>query len=240
MRTRIHHKKSLLILLCAIVSQFAYHQTTKAQPETGAVLRGGIDVLDYATTKNSGSFAKELGYTFGYLRDVGLATNPENPWAVLLGIELNYAHSVTYRSSAVHQYIDFVGTHQDVFDEKYDFSSIELGLSIEPCRTIGKDMVIGYYVGGSVGLGLESFANRRLSSVIIDTKITDPTGGEGPYGKSSSFIFPIGIYAGLNYSYKRLMVDLRYKFIPDVNDDNNSWVQINVGNVYFQIGIVLF
>jgi hypothetical protein len=237
MLTYIQHLKNSLTLLCFVVSQFAFLQTTQAQPEVKNVLRGGIELLDYTTTK-SGSFTKEPGYTFGYLTGVRLATDPNNPWAVLLGIELDYAKIVSYRLNVVSQYLLLDGIHRDIYDEKYSASLIEFGLSVDFRRSINEDMTIGYYLGSSFFVGVENIPRNILSQTLIDTTNKGDFNNEPPYTlDEGNFVGYVSGFAGLSFFYKRLMVDLRYRFTALGDQEGAS---IPIQNIYFQVGIVLF
>lgn len=198
------------------------------QPQVNNVIKYGIDFGDYLSTHN-GSFPKEPEYTFGFLTGIKLYGKSNN--ALLLGIELDYTRSITYSLNVESQYSNAIGTYGDINDEKYIVSFLELGLSLEPCVSIDKDLTLGYYIGGLIGLGTQNVATNRLSHTLISSTTSDNY-PEGPSG----FTSPISIDTGLNCYYKRLMIDFRYRFF---SIDIEQEVPTNVNNVYFQIGLVL-
>jgi hypothetical protein len=235
----IKAKLQIITLLFLCVGQIAYHQKAQAQPEVQNVFRIGMEFADFARSE-SGSFPKQRGMTVGYLTGIRLQHDSSN--AILLGIEFNYASMYAYRTHLLTKYGTYTGTYQDTYDESHALNHLELGLSFEPCTSINKDMTIGFYVGGSIGAGFEGIQTHIVSHVLLDSTHWS---GSGPEPATGDFFTPISFQSGVNYYYKRLMADLRYKLIfrrPLKDSMTGGSIKENdpTSNVYFQIGFVLF
>jgi len=219
-------KKTVITFACILISFTAHCQE---QPQVNNVIRYGIEFGNYLSAR-SGSFTKSPGYTFGFL--TGIKIDGESNHAFLLGIELNYTKAIEYNLNKQREYTNILGTYRDIYDEKNTLSSVELGLSIGPYFSINKDMVLGFYGGSSIGFGNESQIIDILSHSLIDSA----TSTNYPEG-SNGFVVPVSFDAGVNYSYKRLLIDLQYRFTSSSASQGES---ISFNEVNLQIGIVLF
>lgn len=224
--------KISIVLLFVMIVHLAFPEKGQAQPEVKNVLSFGYEVFDISGN-GTGSFSKQRGFIVGFL--TGIRLDHDSSSAYLLGIELNYVQMFAFRTNVAREYVH-MGTYHDTYDEKHDLHFLELGLSIERRISLNEDMMIGPYLGGGIGIGVNNFKTHELSH----ERITSPAGyhaPESPYEKDTGFIVPISINLGLRYFYKRLMLDLRYKNIPLSNSDNEN---ISQANLFLQIGIILF
>jgi hypothetical protein len=222
-----------IVILNILVSLTLHSQISQVQPEGNTVLKYGIEVGNFLST-GSGSFTKQPGSTFGLQTGMRIYSEANN--AILLGIELNYTNMFGYQTGKAHNEWSGEYLYANLYDEKYNLSGIDLGLSLEPCVSLNKDETVGFYAGASVGFGGLNLETHRLSHTLIDsTKY--PIYDEGAYSEYGTFYLPVSFDVGVNYCYKRLMIDLRYKY---TGIDNQGDLLGSFNNIYLQVGIILF
>jgi hypothetical protein len=222
-----------IILLSIFISLTLHGQTSQVQPEGNTILRYGIDA-GYFLSTGSGSFTKQPGSTFGLLTGMRIYSEANN--AILLGLELNYTRMFGYQTGITHNEWSGEYLYANVYDEKYDLSGIDLGVSLEPCVSLSNNGTAGFYVGASVGLAGLNLETHRMAHTLIDsTKYLKYD--EGAYSEYGQFYLPVSFNLGVNYCYKRLMIDVRYKYTGiETQEDFLS----SFNNIYLQVGIILF
>jgi len=226
-------KRKAIILLSTIISLTLHGQISQVQPEGIIVLRYGIDA-GYVLSAGNGSFTKQPGTTVGLLTGMRIYGEANN--AILLGIELNYTNMFGYQTGIMHNEWSGEYLYANVYDEKYNLSGIDLGVSLEPCVSLNKDETVGFYAGASVGFAGLNLETHRLSHTVIDSA-KYPMYDEGAYSEYGQFYLPVSFNVGVNYCYKRLMIDLRYKYTGiETQEDFLS----SFNNIYLQVGVILF
>jgi hypothetical protein len=164
---------------------------------------------------SSGSFTKQPGLAFGFLTGFQLYGIERN--CVNLGVEFGFMRLIGYRSSIQHVYPEY-GTRyvlSEVYDEQFNLSFVEIGLVPEFRYPITGQISAGIYLGASIGLGKENLTVRKVSSTVVDSTFQPAFPiGYGPYGEYNMgpYRAPHSFQAGMNFTWHRLMIDLRYKY----------------------------
>ncbi|HLP15662.1 MAG TPA: hypothetical protein VK470_05355, partial [Bacteroidota bacterium] len=195
------------------------------------IVKYGIALND-CLIDNSGSFSNVHGVTAGYPTGIDLYSKKEEQYVLV--VELNYNKMVDYRRNVKRDYFNY----HHVSDEKYELTFLELGILPEYLYTFNDNFTLGFYAGGSIGIGGENQYVNELSRTIIDPTFHGYFSDYGPYGETSKSAgwTPYSISFGSSLFYKWLMIDVRYRYTH--NPNNNSYVS-DFSNVYLQFGIVL-
>lgn len=88
------------------------------------VFRIGFEYGSILLTESE-SFDKSPGFTFGYLTGLSMYDNTNE--IIQLGIDINYKSTPFYRPKVMHTVFN-IYKYQDLYDEKYQFHILELGL----------------------------------------------------------------------------------------------------------------
>ena len=218
-----------------LVSLMTYAHLVQAQSDSKYFARVGPEFANYFSSQ-TGSFTKRDGYSFGFGYLTGPELNKDSASAVLFGMELNYTKIFRYRTNVTNfQWVDQYQTYE-LNDNECELAFIDYGLSIEPSFLISDNMIFAFSAGASIGIG-SSGLTPHLKSVTTIVTTYGPNSEGTPYG-GDSFEFPICFNFGLNYYYKRLLVDIRYRYIlPTVKGGNDPIQSFN--SFYAQLGFVL-
>ena len=208
------------------------NQIIYAQGGIKKVLRVGFDYGSILLTE-SGSFDKNLGITFGYLTGFSIYDNPGE--IIQLGIDINYKSTPFYRPNVIHTVFRNY-KYQDLYDEKYQFNILELGLLPEFRYSIAENTWWGIYAGGSIGISMYDQTVNLVSSTKVDTTNYFWPYVEGPYdGISLPFTAVYGIEYGTSVYYKRLMIDFRFTISKDLIHLSS----FHMNHYYVMLGYVL-
>jgi hypothetical protein len=203
------------------------------KPEMKKVFKTGIELGEYLT-RNTGSFSNTLGFSIGYLTGINLYRMDASRY--VLGIDVSYNRSVEYRTNVKRDYISEPFNYHHVSDERYRLSIVELEILPEYLYSINDNVTLGFYGGGSIGLGTEILSANEISRSIIDS--TYCLSSYGPYGEYNmdASRLPYGVSIGSSVYFKHWMIDLRYRY-TNMNS-KYSFVK-EFQNLYLQFGCVL-
>ncbi len=222
--------KYIFIVISLVFSQLDF--ILHAQQSVRKNIRVGIEYGSYCTA-NNGGYTSQPGFLLGYFTGVPLSTDPNN--SMYLGIEFNFKNTILYNPGVSHIICDRY-KYQNTYDEKYNISTVEIGLLPEYRFVLNKNIVVGIYAGGAVGIGMYTQQHNLISHIRIDTVQYSQWLLDGPYdGNNLPFIGTYNINCGTNIYYDWLVIDVRFSFLNDVM--NHSSKRIN--QFYILFGVVL-
>ncbi|HLP81400.1 MAG TPA: hypothetical protein VK141_05350 [Nitrosomonas sp.] len=197
------------------------------QLELKKVIKVGVEFGNALTTKR-GPFSIAPGFTFGYLS--GIPMHRASQGAYILGLEVAHTNLYDYSTHEMYYWHGY-NKYKAVVSKKERFSFLDMGLLPEYMFLLGENTVGATYAGASIGIGWRELENVQRTESIVETSTTYV------YPSYDLSAYPDGcttgsLSAGVSMFYKRLMLDVRYKYSTISSADAYH-------NVYFQIGFVL-
>jgi len=223
-----------IVILCLVIFLPANNQIAVAQQSIKKVVRVGIEYGNYLSS-NSGTFSKSPGITFGYLTGINIYSDSSS--SILLGVGINYTKQLFYRAKVNYETNAFY-KYRYVYDERYRLAFTQLGLYPEYYYSVNDNIIVGVYLGSSIGIGSEWLESNFINRTIIDST---KNYGETLYGVNGEYNMgnwrlPISYHIGVSFYYKRLMFDFRFTY-SDMNSKQDFLNGLNNG--FIQIGFVL-
>jgi hypothetical protein len=224
--------------ICLFIFLDVYGNIVQAQSDSRYVIRGGYEVANNSASR-PGSFSERNAYNVGleYLTEMKRAK--DSTGAILFGIELNYTKTYRYQHNVNRFMSDGRYNYYELYDNQYELAFIDCGLSLGSNIRIRDNMVISFFGGSSIGLGLLDLTPQLKSLTIIATG-TGTNGGEGgPAYGGSSFELPFSLNAGVKFFYKCIMIDVRYRqILPTLKNGDDPPKSFN--NIFVQLGVGKF
>jgi len=225
---RLNRLKLTIIITISVVLLF---QIEYSQPK---ILRGfkiGIDFPGYKVNDN-GSLPNDPSISFGYFTGVNMYSTSDDVF--LFGFEFNYTRINYYRVNYTLRYGYEYKDNLFVFDQKFRYAFIEIGLFPEYHHLINDNSVIGVYVGPSGGIGTQELYLNEVRRTLLDTLNYNgelyPPYGEYNMDRYKSFAC---FNLGARYYYGWFMVDVRYRYtyvgnLKEVNHFKNVFLQVGI------------
>jgi hypothetical protein len=209
-------------LISVLISVFACNLIfAEEELDIKKAFRFGFEIGNYSKSK-SDSYYINPGFSLGYMTGVNLHTTQGT---YVLGIDLGYTTIINYKKQ--HYYYRDGYRYEDIYDQRHQFSFIEAGIFPEYLFPIGWGIIGSVYAGGSVGIGQTYMEQKQLSHTIIDSTYITPYGWEeGDEGRPYTTIGNLNI--GTSLYYKKMMIDLRYKYstVSGAEEYHSFYIQI--------------
>ncbi len=189
----------------------------------------GMELGNILST-NTGSFSKSFDYTLGIFTGINIYSYSKE--AIILRLEANYIRLQYFNPGRKINYIvntfdeNWNGFDYAVFDEKYWFNIIELGLIPEYHLQLNEKISMELFLGPSFGIGNKGVEVKQLDN--------NPLNGDPHDEYGMDFISTISMNLGVSFYYSPIMIGIRYRYI---NLNKYSSLKTNFHNVYTQIGI---
>ena len=223
-------KSKFKFFLVLIFLSFLFTQTGWSQVKIKKGFKFGVELLDVFTT-NTGSFNRSIGYTFGAFTGIKIYSFQTN--AIILRVEANYFHLQNFNTDSKKYYVvdendpNWNGLPYAVFDEKWTYNIIELGIIPEYHMQLGEKTSLEIFFGPSFGIGNKNMAIKKLDSNKL---ISDP------YDEATmGFIGSACLNLGISFYYYPYVLDFRYRYTSLSGSSLSS--QTNFDNIYAQVGL---
>lgn len=205
------------IFLFVFLFLFLIDSQSMAQSDAKGGFKVGIELKDYFSNESS-SFKNEPGFTFCVFGKFNL--NRFSTSALQLNVELGFTSLTKNNSKTL-----FINTQDNIIlDEKFNLLFFEIAVmpsfNFELFNNLNCEIFVGPFL---------SYGDKSGSYNILNDKSFDY-----PYMSSfgESIDFPIGINTGASVYYKRLLLELRYKY----SDFDDEGYKIDKNNVFILIG----
>jgi len=223
-------KINILLFALAVVPGILVAQD---QITTKTGIKAGFDVVSYFSSQ-SNSFTKETEQTFSIFTGLSSASNSSS--TVVLEMELNYVKSICYKNNQLVAYDDRAALvhYNGVFDEQFNYEFVELCFPVEIFPAVlNNDVTVGFYLGPSIGFGSTNEGVKETSRTFVDSlkhfnyflDYQEPTG----YPGGSDYCFPMSLNFGMDFIYRFVLIDLRYKTTFNISPSTN--------NLFLQLGV---
>lgn len=221
-------KSFLLIIFLFLLSA----QTGWSQVRVKKGFKFGLELLD-SFSNNTRSFNNSFGYSFGAFTGIKIYSFQSN--AIILRLEANYLHLQNFNPGNKYYNVDinendpnWNGLPYLMFDEKWTYNIIELGIIPEYQLQLGEKTILEIFFGPSFGIGNQDLAFKQLDNNTIISG--------SPYDEATmGFIGSACLNLGGSIYYYPFVLDNRYRNTS--LSGSSSGRESSFDNLYIQAGL---